>query len=445
MPQRWRATYLASPFTTGQLVVAEIVHDATIAATRISLHGVKRGAADFLVTGQSTYALVPKAGLDVACQDLGDTGWRPLPQDWLAAQSQCTGSAPLLGTPVDWWKTPIDPAPSTYWIWYKRSDHTPFRLVFEQPSDRLPPLGRFALSYQVGFTPVEHTGVAEIVAMCRQASLSPAGRGTDALAERLASMERTPEDNDAALERLMPGLQSGCPAPVELQWPQQLAITGLLTPFDATEDPAPTEILYDWTVAGQRTRIFPPPHGNITAQDALLLGEGGYTVTHRRNRGPSCTAGLPGTLRPDWPSRAPCTCEALIAAGTPLAPGRAMRILSCPLAPPRTAWAWYDLSGRPSVFMVTSRRQDAGAGDFAVLDYSDWNPRRQPPRSVFKKPPHCTRPRASAASAAPPSCATCHSVGLAHKKPREAAPSPRLKQSTPPHRADGVVPLKPTG
>ena len=127
LPQHWRATYLMAPFTTGQLVLAEIVHDASLAATRITLHGVKRGTADFLVTGSTTYELASDGDAVTGCRGLGDTGWRPLSQDWLTAQSQCSGSTPILGTPADWWKTPIDPAPSTYWIWYKRADGTPFR------------------------------------------------------------------------------------------------------------------------------------------------------------------------------------------------------------------------------------------------------------------------------------------------------------------------------
>src|SRR5437588_7987386 len=55
LPQQWRATYLMAPFTMGQLVLSEIVHDAWLAATRITLHGVKRGSADFLVIGDKTY------------------------------------------------------------------------------------------------------------------------------------------------------------------------------------------------------------------------------------------------------------------------------------------------------------------------------------------------------------------------------------------------------
>src|SRR6478752_9475977 len=31
LPPHWRATYLMAPFTTGQLVVADIVHDASLA------------------------------------------------------------------------------------------------------------------------------------------------------------------------------------------------------------------------------------------------------------------------------------------------------------------------------------------------------------------------------------------------------------------------------
>jgi hypothetical protein len=49
LPQRWRAIYLMAPFTTGQQVIAEIVHDGPLSATRLTLYGVERGVADFLV------------------------------------------------------------------------------------------------------------------------------------------------------------------------------------------------------------------------------------------------------------------------------------------------------------------------------------------------------------------------------------------------------------
>jgi hypothetical protein len=285
--------------------------------------------------------------------------------------------------------------------------------VFEGPSDRLPPFSRFALSYQTGFAPVERTGLSEIAALCKNAPPPVGGSHAAALTERLEAMDRAPQRADAALERLMPALKSSCPAPATLRWPEQLAITGLLTPFDATEDPAPTEVLYDWSVPGQRTRIFPSSQASVMAQDALLLREGGYTVTHRRGAAPRCTPGLPGTLRPDWPSQAPCTCEALIETGTPLSPDEPTRMLSCPLALPRIAWAAYGLSGRPSMFMVTSVREDAGIGDFAVLDYLGWRPNWHVPRKVFDKPRQCTVPPPTGSRAgAPNHCSTCHFANL---------------------------------
>ena len=411
LPQRWRAAYLMAPFTTGQLVLADIVHDASVPATRITLYGVKHGATDFLVANDTTYELVSDGDAVTECRDLGNTGWRPLPQDWLSPESQCTGSVPILGTRADWWKIPVDPAPSTYWIWYKSSARTPFRLVFQSPSDRLPPFSRFALSYQIGFAPIERTGLSQAAALCKQAQSPQAERGAYALAARLDAMERASQRADAALERLMPALESSCAAPTDLQWPERLAITGVLTPFDATENPVPAEVLYDWDVPGQRTRIFLPPGTGIMAQDALLLGKGGYTVGYRRHAAPSCTPGLPGAIRPDWATRAPCSCEALIDTGTPLTPEEPVRVLSCPLALPRIAWALYGRSGRPSMFMVTSVREDAGNRDFAVLDYFRWSPHSQVPRSAFNKPMQCTAPRpTNIRTSAPTHCSTCHSA-----------------------------------
>src|SRR5438067_13328998 len=61
LPQHWRATYLMAPLTTliaplttGQLVLAEIVHDASLAATETTLRVVHPGPAEFLVSGSTT-------------------------------------------------------------------------------------------------------------------------------------------------------------------------------------------------------------------------------------------------------------------------------------------------------------------------------------------------------------------------------------------------------
>jgi hypothetical protein len=227
-------------------------------------------------------------------------------------------------------------------------------------------------------------------------------------------MMRAGERADGEIERIMPALHAGCPAVPLPSWPEKLGLTGLLTPFDANEEPVPTEVLYDWSVPAQRSRIFLPPRANAIVQDALLLGPAGYNVAYRRNGAPFCPAGLPGTIRPDWAARAPCECEATIEGGTPLTPYGTTRIFGCPLARPRAAWAWYTLEGRPMEFQVTSLPGDQGAGLFAVLDYRLWAPNRSFPRAAFEKPqcnpapPGATHTPQEAAARNARQCSTCH-------------------------------------
>src|SRR5215813_14029237 len=409
LPEKWQATFLMAPFTNAQLAISDIVHDDELRATRMKVYGVRSGALDLFVQGDKTYALHSDGQQITDCEDLGDTGWRPLPRDWLAPQSGCVGSAPLGETEVDWWKTPIAPAPASYWVWYKQSDQTPFRLVFHSANDRLGILSQHALTYQVRFNAVSRTDLGEAASACRAAK-NPAENLT--LHERLAAMAQSPTRANHAIEHLMPELAVTCSAAPLPTWPDQLAITGLMTPFDSNENPYPTEVLYDWSVPAQRTRVFFPPGSPNTAQDALMLGPRGYNVSHLRGRGPVCAPVLPGTVRPDWPVRAPCNCEAEIAGGTPVSTYGTTRVLACPLASPRAAWAWYSASGRPTLFMVTSLPGDEGFGLFAALDYRDWLPGHHVARSVFAMPQHCPMPPAppgkAAPAAAPSHCATCH-------------------------------------
>src|SRR5262249_32867983 len=82
LPDRWRAAFLMAPFTQAQLVLADLVHDEKIPATRVKLYGVRHGAGDFLIAGNDTFVIDSTAS-GVECRNLGDTGWRPLPPDWL--------------------------------------------------------------------------------------------------------------------------------------------------------------------------------------------------------------------------------------------------------------------------------------------------------------------------------------------------------------------------
>ncbi len=412
LPERFRALYLMAPFTTGQLVIGEIVHDGPLSATRFTLYGVERGVADFLVTGDGTYLLPSVATEAKNCTSLGDTGWRPLPADWLTDASRCTGSAPILKTPANWWKTPIEPAPSSYWIWSKHSDGTPLRLVFSYPNDRFLALSRFAFSNQLVFESLEHTDLGDIASSCRTAIGTNSVASATELDEVIDAMARSPVRADAAIARLVPALQHRCTAPAEPLWTTRLALTGLLTPFDSDENPMPMEVLYDWSVPGQRSRVFPGAD-DVAAHDFLMLRSGGYNVTYGSDGKTTCIPGLPGTLRPDWAQRAPCECRAQISAGISLTPDEPIKILSCPLHPPRIAWAWYTHLGRPTVFMVTSKRGDEDIGDFAVLDYHQWSPNLAVDSSAFTKPSECPDSPADPAGM-PISCTACHSSGANH-------------------------------
>jgi hypothetical protein len=161
----------------------------------------------------------------------------------------------------------------------------------------------------------------------------------------------------------------------------------------------------------QRSRIFPSSRSPFTAQDALMLGPRGYNVTFRQQGAPTCAPVLPGTLRPDWASRGPCTCEAVLTGKSALTPYGTSQIITCPLTPPRAAWAWYALDGRPTSFAVTSFPGDQGFGLFAVLDYRDWLPGHDIQHSVFDMPPQCRAPSATV-RAELRKCSTCH-VGAA--------------------------------
>src|SRR5687767_527396 len=57
LPEKWRGAYLMAPFSKGQLVLAEIVSDASVSAMRVRLHGVRRGSVDLFVLSNTTYAL----------------------------------------------------------------------------------------------------------------------------------------------------------------------------------------------------------------------------------------------------------------------------------------------------------------------------------------------------------------------------------------------------
>jgi len=383
LPAKWRGVFLMMPFTPTQLVVGEMIYDAALPAMQVKLYGVRSGAANFLVLNDSTFSL-SEGGLSTQCEELQGRDWVPLPRDLLAAGAQCVGLSPITETPVEWWKTPSQPAPLADWAWFKSADRSPFRLLFQKPDDHLSVLSHFAVSHQVAFEPLTHSSLAALAQSCAKAGR----RGDRKIGDALDAMQNSKIRANAEIERLFPQLQMSC-ASRRPSWPEALGMTMFLTPLDFRTNPVPAEVLYNWKLRSQRTRMFwgeDQPTGN---EDALMLAELGYSVSYQRSGVINCIPALPGTPRPNWLQEAPCSCEATIGAGTALTPYGSTEILRCPATPPRLFWTWHTLVGRPMMFMVTPSRGDEPTALITLADYYAWVPGYPSSASLFARPPQC--------------------------------------------------------
>jgi hypothetical protein len=391
LPLRWRGVFLMAPFNKSQLVLSDIVYDGSIPAMQVRLYGVRSGSANLLVLGNQTYVL-PADGSKDQCQELGDTGWKPLPRDWLAVGAQCVGAAPISETLVHWWKTPTEPSALADWVWFKSTDQSPFRLLFQKPSEWLSIISSYALSYQVSFETLSQSDLAAVGASCQNAKRDTQQSGRKALRSLLDAMDRSRSRASAEIKRLMPELDADCSMLPSPAWPESLAMTMFLTPLNFHANPFPTEVRYDWTSRSQRTRMFWPTGSPVLVEDVLMLGAHGYSVTRKQTGAVQCIAALPGTPRPGWISEAPCACEAVINGTTPLTPYGPVQILRCPATEPRIFWTWYTFEGRPMMFMVTPSSGNEPTALITLADYYAWLPGYLSEKSVFTRPTQCPAP-----------------------------------------------------
>lgn len=408
LPEKWRATYLMAPFTSAQLVLAEIEHDSDLSATRAKLHGLKRGSLDLIVLGTHTYWLGPDRQEVPRCHDLGDTGWRPLRRDWLATTAQCIGSAPVGDVQVDWWQMPAGRAHLANWVWFKTSDQTPFRMMLVRPSNEFGPLGSFALSHQVRFEALQESTLASDVAICRGDATSELPDGQAAVRRMIAAMSQAPERDDAVLKELMPEINDTCGTTALQPWPDTFGATGFMTSLDLRHTTFPAQILYDWHRKAQRTRLYLLSSPLRPSDDALLIGQTGYAITHGNRSRLSCNGPQPGVLRPDWQMTGTCSCEAEIGATTPLTPYGPARILRCPATEPRVFWTWYAHDGRPMLFVETASGDEKGAV-LTLVDYHRWLPGFESTASALTKPAQCIgEPPYSRQTPDGKVCVSCH-------------------------------------
>jgi len=409
LPAKWRGVFLMAPFAPTQLVVSEIIYDGALPAMQVKLFGVRAGAANVLVLADKMFSVSERDQV-TQCEELEARAWTPLPNDVLAPGARCVGLSPISETPVEWWKSPSQPAPLADWVWFKSADRSPFRVLFQKPSDHLSILSSFAVSYQVSFEPLTQSSIATLATSCAHGARRRGGGIHDVL----QAMESAQSRADAEIKRLFPQLELSCPG-VRPHWPEAVGMTMFLTPLDFSTNPVPAEVLYNWQLRAQRTRMFWGAEAPTASEDALMLAQHGYSVSRLRSGDVSCIPALPGTPRPDWLQAAPCICEGMIGAGSPLAPYGAAEILHCPATPPRLFWTWHTLEGRPMMFMVTPSKGDEPTALITLADYYTWVPGYPSSASLFARPAQC--PDLSAGPGArrhrpmrrsPEPCGRCH-------------------------------------
>ncbi len=407
LPASWRAVYLMAPFSAGQLALGLFSHSEQRAATRVTLYGLRHGKLDLLIRGNQTHTLATVNG-SLTCEHLGDMGLRPFPQDLRSSHAVCQGAGPVMGQTVDWWKMPAERGDgSAAWLWFDRPHLGPFRLMFTQPQQSPPVLGQFTLSYRVSFETKEDADVDAALDACRNEGASP--HHDTSLAALLQSMERSPNAFTAEIERLAPALQTTCPSTSFPEWDQSLGMTAFMTPPGVKDAPLPTEIAYDWTRQSQRTRMISRPK----IEEALLAQGEGFSIVHSRTSAVSCAGGLPGTLRPDWPLKGGCSCEAMITAPSEMSSYTPVKILRCPMTPPRVVWSWFN-GNRPLLFMETSAPEDKPEGVLVLTDYHAWTTTHPAQEEAFSMPPQCPRPgKPLPANEAGRGCGACHLDALA--------------------------------
>jgi hypothetical protein len=152
----------------------------------------------------------------------------------------------------------------------KTENQTPFRLAFQSSNNHLGVLGQYALSYQLSFEANPGDQLTSINRACENAKQVSAD-GPRALNKRITALSSARDRADDEIHRLAPEL-AACPATAPPTWPARLAITGLMTPWDAKENPYGTEVFYNWTAHAQRTRVFPYSRASLMGMHCCSVG-----------------------------------------------------------------------------------------------------------------------------------------------------------------------------
>ena len=412
LPQRWHAVALMAPFEDGQLDVGEFVYDAGVPAMRATVSGVESGTIDLLITNEDTYQLTGPRQSPTACVSSGPV-FNPPSRQWLPANAQCVGKAPVMSTLIEWWTMPSENSAAT-WYWYKANTRTPWRTSQITPSADPAVIGGYAMTNFTIFEQLPRTNLAALHDFCRSQNAAPAADASPSI-KTVRALMAAQSGNAGGVEgptraaRLIPGLdRRACSSVKPPRWPARFEMTAMMISTDFQQGPYPAEIFYDWQGANaQLTRLHDPQHPASRATlDALLTGGAGYHIARDESGVSACDRAYPGIIRPDWMTYDQCQCRGILKNNPAFDRNDTIQIYSCPVKPSGIFWAWYSTTGRPIAFRSTA----VNPSGLTLADYYHWTPRTDLPLRILDRPSECKNSLFEPSSAAGfgASCAGCH-------------------------------------
>jgi hypothetical protein len=410
LPPRWHAVALMAPFEDGQLDVGEFVYDAALPAMRATVSGVESGTIDLLITSEDTYRLTGPRQSPTACVSSGAL-FNPPSRQWLSAQAQCAGKAPVMSGLMEWWTMPSENSAAT-WVWYTASTRLPWRTSRITPSADPAVIGSYAMTNFTSFEALPRTDLAVLRDFCRAGVAAPAhaSPSTTSVRALMEAQSGDAGDGPVSAARLVAGLdRQACASVKPPRWPSRFEMTAIMIPTNFQRGPYPAEIFYDWNGANaQLTRLHDPANPSSKAVlDGLLKGAAGYHVVRDESGVAACERAYPGIIRPDWMTNDQCRCRAVVKNNPALDRNDAIQILSCPVKPSGVFWAWYGATGRPITFRSTA----VIPSGLTLADYFHFTSKSAFPSEVLDLPAECNKDAPfdqNLAAGFRSDCAGCH-------------------------------------
>lgn len=410
LPARWHAVSLMVPFSRQQLSVAELTYDSTLPAMRATIYGLERGTVDLLMTETETFELSGPRESPDGCTALGHKFQLPS-NHWLSNDAVCIGETPLGKFPMQWWKTAAADGRNK-WHLYKTDSRLPYRMILPAPSDDLPVIGEFAISYFPTFAPVDATNLASLRSLCQSSAKKPTADQAAAKTARELIEQHKQADNAGRISELVPGLsRKACAAVTPPRWPNQFFTTATISPINFRWSPYPSVVYYDWEGPATQVAVMHQTNASPPVPEliSILQRDRGYSLERLPNGRAVCMASNPGLVRPDWMTAAGCECKGVIDRNPEFDADEVSQILACPVKekPNRVNWAWYTTQGRPILFMEPA----AYGNGVNIADYHLWLPGQKMPPIDFRLPDECAHPVGTGVTAsAMSSCSDCHTI-----------------------------------